>query len=75
VTVNVTGLLLFMLGATNTANGPEVAPAGIVMLIDVALHELMLTGMPFNITPPVALRCCKPGTRYHHLTPDRSRRC
>ena len=51
MTVNVTGLLLFMLGATNTANGPEVAPAGIVMLIDVALHELMLTGMPFNITP------------------------
>jgi hypothetical protein len=39
-----------MLGATETAKGPEVAPAGIVVVIDVALHELMVIGVPFNIT-------------------------
>ena len=45
-----TGLLLFMLGATETAKGPEVAPDGIVMVMDVSLQELMVTTAPFNIT-------------------------
>ena len=45
-----TGLLAFMLGATRTATGPEVAPDATVTLMDVALHELMLICVPFNIT-------------------------
>ena len=45
-----TGLLSFMLGATDTAKGPEVAPDGIVMVMDVALQELMVTTAPFSIT-------------------------
>ena len=32
--MKITGLLSFMLGATETTNGPEVAPAGMVMLMD-----------------------------------------
>jgi len=43
-------LLLFMLGATETTSGPEVAPAGIVMVIEVLLQELMVTGAPFSVT-------------------------
>jgi hypothetical protein len=50
VTVKTTGLLLFMVGATRTASGPEVAPEGIVAVVDVAVHELMVIGVPFNIT-------------------------
>jgi hypothetical protein len=50
VTANVTALLSFMLGATETSNGPEVAPAGIVIVIAVALHELILTGRVLNVT-------------------------
>jgi hypothetical protein len=45
-----TALLAFMPGATNTANGPELAPAGIVMVIDVALQALIVTNAPFNKT-------------------------
>src|SRR5437016_4443317 len=43
-----------MLGATVTANGPEVAAAGIVMLMEVALQELTVVAAPFNSTvlPP-----------------------
>jgi hypothetical protein len=58
VTVNVTGLLSFMLGATETTKGPgpEVAPNGIVIVIDVplALQESIVTGAPFSVTmlPP-----------------------
>ena len=48
--MNVTGLLLFMLGATETAKGPEVAPDGIVMVIDVSLQELIVTNTPFSST-------------------------
>jgi len=40
--VNVTGLLLFMLGATEAAKGPEVAPDGIVMVMDLSLQELIV---------------------------------
>jgi len=48
--VKVIGLLLFMLGATETAKGPEVAPDGIVMVIDVSLQELIVTNTPFSST-------------------------
>jgi hypothetical protein len=48
--VNVTGLLSFMLGATDTTKGPDVAPPGIVMLIDVAPHVLTVTPAPFSRT-------------------------
>jgi hypothetical protein len=43
-------LLAFIVGATKTASGPEVAPEGIVEVIDAAVHELMVIGVPFNIT-------------------------
>jgi hypothetical protein len=43
-----------MLGATETSNGPEVAPTGIVTMIEVLVHELTVMGAPFSITklPP-----------------------
>jgi hypothetical protein len=44
------GLLLFMLGATETARGPEVAPDGIVAVMDVPVQELIVIGVPFNST-------------------------
>jgi hypothetical protein len=52
--VKFTALLSFMLGATETSNGPEVAPVGIVMMIEVLLHELIDAGALFNNTklPP-----------------------
>jgi hypothetical protein len=49
-TVNLTALLSFMLGATDTSRGPEVAPVGIVIVIDVALHELMVTATALSVT-------------------------
>src|SRR5258708_33706270 len=54
VTVKRIALLSFMLGAIDTSNGPDVAPAGIVMLIDVPLQVLMATAAPFSNTalPP-----------------------
>ena len=61
MTVNVTALLLFMLGATETDNGPEVAPGGIVIVIDVALQVFTVTSPLFSVTrlppcdPPNAL--------------------
>jgi hypothetical protein len=48
--VKFTGLLTFMPGATDTTNGPEVAPTGMVMLMDVALQVLMVTAAPFSST-------------------------
>src|SRR5229473_1499025 len=39
-----------MLGATDTTKGPEVAPDGIVMVMDVALQELIVTSAPFSST-------------------------
>jgi hypothetical protein len=39
-----------MLGATDTTNGPEVAPGGMVMLREVALQVLMVTGAAFSST-------------------------
>jgi hypothetical protein len=56
--VKATGLLLFMLGATDTASGPEVAPDAIVMVMDAALQELMLIGAPFSST--TLLPCVAP---------------
>jgi len=41
-----------MLGATETTKYPDVDPAGIVMTIEVALHELTVTGTSFNSTSP-----------------------
>ena len=48
--MKITGLLSFMLGATDTTNGPEVAPTGMVVLIDVLFHVLIVTPAPFSIT-------------------------
>src|SRR5437879_13705744 len=39
-----------MLGATRTARGPELVPAGIVIVTEVALQELIATGLPFKST-------------------------
>jgi hypothetical protein len=39
-----------MLGATETASGPDVAPDGTVMVMDVLLQELTVTDAPFNRT-------------------------
>jgi hypothetical protein len=50
LTVKITALLSFMLGATDTTNGPEVAPVGIVMVIDVALQAFIVTSAPFSST-------------------------
>ena len=53
-----TGLLSFMPGATDTTNSPEVAPAGIVVLMDVAPHELTVACVPFSST--MLLPCVAP---------------
>lgn len=39
-----------MLGATETNIGPDVAPVGMVMLIEVSLQPLMVTAAPFSST-------------------------
>ncbi len=43
-------MLSFMLGAMEASKDPEVAPAGIVILIDVPLQVLMVTAAPFSNT-------------------------
>jgi hypothetical protein len=48
--VKVTGLLSFMPGAADTTNGPDVAPAGMVMLMEVLLQELIVADVPFSST-------------------------
>jgi hypothetical protein len=58
VTVKTTGLLSFIPGATDTTIGPEVAPAGMVMLMEVPLQVLMVTGDPFRST--TLLACVAP---------------
>jgi len=50
VTVNGTGLLSSMPGPTETTKGPEVAPVGIVMVIDVGLQALIVTRAPLSVT-------------------------
>src|SRR5713101_6306439 len=54
VTVKRTTLLSFMLGAMETSKGPEVAPPGIVIVMDVPLQVLIVTPAPFSRTalPP-----------------------
>jgi len=39
-----------MLGATKTDIGPELAPAGMEMVREVLLQELIVTGAPFSVT-------------------------
>ncbi len=39
-----------MLGATKTDKGPEVAPGGMVMVMDVLLQELTVIRAPFSVT-------------------------
>jgi len=39
-----------MLGATESTTGPEVARVAIVMMIDVLLQVLTVTGAPFKVT-------------------------
>jgi hypothetical protein len=43
-----------MMGATETTSGPVVAPVGIVIVIDVSLQALTITGDPLSNTrlPP-----------------------
>jgi hypothetical protein len=50
VTAKMTGLLLFMLGATATAIAPEVAPEGTVAVMAALLQELMVIAVPFSLT-------------------------
>jgi hypothetical protein len=39
-----------MLGPTKTAISPDVAPVGIVIVMEVALHELIVTAVSFRRT-------------------------
>jgi hypothetical protein len=39
-----------MVGATETAKGPEVAPDGMVIVMDVAPQELIVAKLPFSVT-------------------------
>src|SRR5690242_3319585 len=50
MTTNGTGLLAFMVGATRTARGPEVAPVGIVAVIEVSLQEFTVMSAPLRLT-------------------------
>jgi hypothetical protein len=43
-------LLLTMPGPTSTLKSPELAPVGIVMVIDVALHELIVADISLRST-------------------------
>jgi hypothetical protein len=43
-------LLLFMLGATETTSEPELAPAGIMTVMPVSLHEFTGTAAPLSST-------------------------
>jgi hypothetical protein len=53
-------LLALMVGATETAKGPEVAPAGIVIVMDAALQELIVASAPFSVTMPLPCDAPKP---------------
>jgi hypothetical protein len=39
-----------MLGATDTTSGPDVAPVGMLIDMDVLLHVLTVTAAPFRST-------------------------
>jgi len=65
VTVNRTALLSFIPGATETSNGPVVAPTGIVIVMDVPLQLLTVTAAPFSST---ALPPCEPPNPVPEIT-------
>ena len=65
VTVNRTALLSFIPGATETNNGPVVAPDGIVIVMDVPLQLLTVTPAPFSST---ALFPCEPPNPVPEIT-------
>jgi hypothetical protein len=48
--VKYTGLLSFMLGATDTTKSPDAAPLGIVIEIEASPHELIVAAVPGNRT-------------------------
>src|SRR5215467_7355676 len=50
MTVNVSGLLQFMVGATQTTKGPEVAAVGTLTVIEVELQEFTVAAVPFRRT-------------------------
>jgi hypothetical protein len=50
VIVNTKALLSFIAGATETSINPEVAPEGIVTVIEVLLQALIVTGALFKKT-------------------------
>ena len=47
------GLLSFMLGGAETTIYPDVAPVGIVIVIEVLLQESTVTGVSFSSTKPL----------------------
>src|SRR6266700_2576899 len=49
-TVNMRELLLFRLGAMETSRGPDIAPNGIEMTIEVSLQELTGRWLPASVT-------------------------
>jgi hypothetical protein len=51
-------LLLFIVGATATANRPDTAPTGIVNVIELSLQEFTVTGASFSVT--MLLPCVAP---------------
>ena len=55
-----TALLSFMLGAMETSKGPEVAPGGIVIVIDVPPQVLIVTAVPFSRTALPPCEAAKP---------------
>ena len=55
-----TALLLFMVGATETKSGPDVAPTGIVVMTDVLLQELTVIGELFSNTKLAPCEVPKP---------------
>jgi hypothetical protein len=60
VTVKGAGLLSFVVGATETTKDPELAPEGIVTVIELLLHELTDRGTPFNVTTLLPCELPKP---------------
>jgi hypothetical protein len=56
----VTGELLFIFGAIKTLMGPEVAPVGTVMLMEVLAQDVIAAGVPFTVTILVPCKTPKP---------------
>ena len=49
-----------MLGATETSKGPEVAPAGMVIVMEVSLQELTVADAPFSRTTLLPCEAANP---------------